>query len=180
VSYSDRVVSLVDEGFDAAVRIGNPSDNSMIARKLCDARIVLAASADYIAKRGEPVTPHELGNHDCIIDTNFRDPMIWRFRDSGNSSQFAVTVRGRLQFSSGEMCLAAAEKGLGITHVPSFIAGMYFKTGRLQPVLAAFEDGPSSVHVLYSPGRHLALKVRVLVDFLVKRFAGQPEWDKGW
>jgi DNA-binding transcriptional LysR family regulator len=180
VNYSDRVVSLVDEGFDAAVRIGNPSDSSMIARKLCDARIVLAASADYIARRGEPATPQDLTHHDCIIDTNFREPTIWRFRNAGSSGEMAVTVRGRLHFSSADMCLAAAEKGFGVTRVPSFMAGAFFKIGRLKPVLAAFEDTPSAVHVVYPPGRHLALKVRVLVDFLVKRFAGQPDWDKGW
>jgi DNA-binding transcriptional LysR family regulator len=180
VSYSDRVVSLVDEGFDAAVRIGNPSDSSMIARKLCDARIVLAASAGYIAKHGAPQTPSALEHHECIIDTNFRDPTIWRFRNLESAEPVRITVKGRLRFSSGEMCLAAAERGLGIARVPSFVAGMHFKAGRLRPVLAALEEASTGVHVLYPPGRHLALKVRVLVDFLVKRFEGQPEWDTGW
>lgn len=180
VNYNDRVVSLVDEGFDAAVRVGNPSDTSMIARKLCDSRIVLAAAPAYIAQRGKPAEPHELANHDCIIDMNFPDPLVWRFRDALGFSPIAVTVKGRLRFSGADTCLAAAERGFGITRVPSFTAGECFKAGRLKPVLAAFEDSPTGVHVLYPPGRHLALKVRVLVDLLVQRFAGQPEWDKGW
>jgi DNA-binding transcriptional LysR family regulator len=152
----------------------------MIARKLSESRIVLAAAPAYLAKHGEPAAPHELGNHECIIDTNFPDPMVWRFRDAQSSSPMSVTVHGRLRFSGADTCLAAAERGFGITRVPSFTAGACFKAGRLKPVLAAFEGTPMGVHVIYPPGRHLALKVRALVDFLVERFAGQPEWDEGW
>jgi DNA-binding transcriptional LysR family regulator len=180
VNYTDRVVNLVDEGFDVAVRVGNPSDTSMIARKLCESRVVLAAAPAYLAKHSEPAVPHELGNHDCIIDTNFPDPMNWRFYDARSSSPITVAVHGRLRFSGADTCLAAAEKGFGITRVPSFTAGAYFRAGRLKPVLNAFEGNPVGVHALYPPGRHLALKVRVLVDFLVKHLAGQPEWDQGW
>lgn len=180
VSFNDRVVNLVDEGFDAGVRIGNPSDSSLIARKLCSARVVLAASPAYLAGHGEPVTPHDLAKHDCVLDTNFRDPLVWRFRDPSSREQLAINVSGRLRFSSADACLAAAEKGLGVARVPSFMAGPCFRTGRVVPVLQQFEDSPSGIHVIYPPGRHLALKVRVLVDFLSARFHGEPEWDKGW
>ena len=91
VSFSDRVVNLVDEGFDAAVRIGTPADTSLIARKLCGARIVLAASADYLSRRNTPETPADLSGHDCIIDTNFRDPLVWQFR--GGAKQRTDTVK---------------------------------------------------------------------------------------
>lgn len=180
VSFNDRVVNLVDEGFDAGVRIGNPSDSSLIARKLCSARVVLAASPAYLAEHGEPVTPHDLAKHDCVLDTNFRDPLVWRFRDPSSHEQLVINVSGRLRFSSADACLAAAEKGLGVARVPSFMAGPCFRTGRVVPVLQQFEDSPSGIHVIYPPGRHLALKVRVLVDFLSARFHGEPEWDKGW
>jgi DNA-binding transcriptional LysR family regulator len=180
VSFNDRIVNLVDEGFDAGVRIGSPSDSSLITRKLCDARVVIAASPAYLAEHGEPAMPRDLAKHDCVLDTNFRDPLAWRFRDPSSREQLVVNVSGRLRFSSADACLAAAEKGLGLARVPSFMVGAYFRTGRLVPVLRQFEDQPLGIHVTYPPGRHLAHKVRVLVDFLGARFHGEPEWDKGW
>jgi DNA-binding transcriptional LysR family regulator len=180
VSFSDRVVNLVDEGFDAAVRIGTPADTSLIARKLCGARIVLAASAQYLSRRTTPQTPADLAGHDCIVDTNFRDPFVWHFRGERSSEPNMVKVAGRLRFSSADACLSAAEAGLGIARVPSFMAGPRIRVGTLRPLLRAFEDKPLGIHVLYPPNRHLATKVRVFVDFLVERFQGEPLWDQGW
>jgi DNA-binding transcriptional LysR family regulator len=180
VSFSDRVVSLVDEGFDMAIRIGNPRDSSLIVRKLCDMRIVLAAAPSYLAKLGEPKRPADLAAHDCIIDTNFREPFNWHFRTRGDSTPTSILVSGRLRFSNAEACLAAAEIGLGITRIPSFLAGKRFRAGRLTPVLTNFEDHPLGVNVIYPPGRHLAFKIRVLVDFLAERYHSEPSWDRGW
>jgi DNA-binding transcriptional LysR family regulator len=180
VSFSDRVVNLVDEGFDAAVRIGTPADTSLIARKLCGARIVLAASIAYLSRHGAPETPVDLASHDCIIDTNFRDPLVWHFRGDSPSEPASVKVGGRLRFSSADACLAAAEAGLGIARVPSFMAGSRIRAGSVRPLLQKFEDRPLGIHVLYPPNRHLATKVRVFVDFLVQRFQGEPKWDQGW
>jgi DNA-binding transcriptional LysR family regulator len=180
VSFTDRVVNLVDEGFDAAVRIGTPADTSLIARKLCSARIVLAASMAYLSRRGTPKMPEELSSHECIIDTNFRDPLVWQFRADNSSKPAMIKVGGRLRFSSADACLAAAEAGLGIARVPSFMAGPRLRAGTLKPLLREFEDQPLGIHVLYPPNRHLATKVRVFVDFLVDRFRGEPAWDQGW
>ena len=180
VSFADRLVNLVDEGFDAAVRIGNPSDSSLIARKLCDMRVVTAAAPAYLERHGTPEDPAALAARECIIDTNFREPFIWRFRTAGGASTIAVPVRGRLRFSSAEACLAAAAAGLGIARVPSFMAGPCFRTGTVRPLLQAFEDRSFGVYVVYPPSRHLALKLRVLVDFLAARYRGEPPWEKGW
>lgn len=180
VSLSDRVTDLVDEGFDAAVRIGAPSDSSLIARRLCSARVVLAASPAYLARHGEPLAPHDLAGHQCVLDTNFREPLVWRFLEPGTRLPLSVKVSGRLRFSSAGACLAAAECGLGVARVPSFMAGPRFLAGRLKPLLPAFEDAPLGIHVIYPPGRHLAGKLRALVDFLAARFHGEPHWDRGW
>jgi DNA-binding transcriptional LysR family regulator len=179
-SFSDRIVNLIDEGFDVAVRVGTPTDTSLIARKLCEDRIVCAASPAYIEERGEPANPAELANHECIIDTNFREPFVWRFRDPDGNEQSRISVSGRLRFSNADACLSAAEAGLGIAHVPSFVAGPRFRAGALKPILANFDIPAGGVYVVYPPGRHLALKVRALVDFLVARFRGRPPWDEGW
>lgn len=180
VSFSDRVVNLVDEGFDAGVRIGNPADSTLVVRKICDARVVLAAAPTYLKSHGSLTHPDELSARECILDTNFRDPFTWRFRDPAGGAALAVPVKGRLRFSSADACLAAAEVGLGVARVPSFMAGPRFRDGRLVSLLRDYEDQPLGVHVIYPPGRHLAIKVRVLVDFLVQRFKGEPNWDQGW
>lgn len=179
VNFSDRVVSLVDEGFDVAVRIGSPADSSLVARRLCDARITLCASAAYLRDHELPNVPADLASHDCIIDTNFRDPSVWAFREA-DGTHTLVEVVGRLRFSNADVALAAAEAGLGIARAPSFIAGPRFRDGRLVPLLREFEDKPLAIYALYPPGGHLAIKVRVFVDFLVANFRNGAEWDKGW
>lgn len=179
VTFSDRVANLVDEGFDAAVRIGKPDDSSLIGRKLCDARVVTLAAPGYLAARAAPRTPDDLADHDLILDANFRDPGHWRFAD-GRGGSIAVPISGRLRFSNAEACLAAAEAGLGIARVPTFIAGPRIREKRVVPVLETLEDAPLGIHVVYPPARHLALKVRALVDFCVARFRGTPDWDQGW
>jgi len=180
VNFSDRVVNLVDEGFDVAVRIGKPSDSCLIARKLCDARIVAVAAPAYIIRKGLPKEPLDLAEHDCIVDTNFRDPLHWSFTTPKSAETLTVGVAGRMQFSNGEACLAAAEAGHGVARVPSFIAGPSIRGGRVQALFVDREDIPLNINALYPPARHLALKVRTLVDFLATCYRGKPEWDRGW
>ncbi|WP_332117035.1 LysR family transcriptional regulator [Azorhizobium caulinodans] len=179
VSFSDRLVNVVDEGFDAAIRIGSPRDSSLIARKLCDSQIMWLASPAYLAAHGTPQTPQDLVRHACIIDDNFPEPLVWRFQTPDGAGD-AVTVSGRMRFSSGEACLAAAEAGLGIARMPTFIAGPKLKAGTVVPLFRDLMPPPRGVYALYPPGRHLAVKVRALVDFLANCYRGQPEWDRGW
>lgn len=178
VSFTDRIVSLVDEGFDAAVRIGVPADASLVARKLCESRIVVVGAPAYLALRGEPQRPADLEGHDCIVDTNFRGRNNWAFRDDGGA--VSVSVSSRLYLSSADACVMAAGAGLGITQVPAFVVGEQVRSGQLKPLLTRYELPPLPVQVMYPPGRHLALKVRVLVDFLAERFRGEPGWALGW
>jgi len=178
VNFSDRVANMIDEGFDLTVRIGAPGDSSLIARRLCDMRIVVVAAPAHLEAHGEPLSPEALVERECIIDTNFREPLLWRFRS--DEGVIPVGVSGRLRFSNAEACLAAAEAALGVARAPSFIAGSRLRAGVLRPLLRGFEATPHGVYALYPAGRHLAIKVRVLVDFLVERFRGEPSWDQGW
>ncbi len=168
VSFNDRMFNLVDEGFDAAIRAGRIADSSLIARKLCEMHTLVVASEDYLAAHGTPAHPADLARHQCIIDTNFRDPLIWRFREG--DTPLSVPLTGRLRYSNAEACLQAAEAGLGIAHVPDFVAKASLDTGRTRAILRDFNDDPGGIFALYPPGRHLAAKVRILVDFLAARF----------
>jgi DNA-binding transcriptional LysR family regulator len=176
VSFSDRVVNLVEDGFDMAVRVGRPEDSSLISRRLCDVRIVIIGAPAYLERRGEPATSDDLARHDCIIDTNFRDPNRWPF---GRSDERLVPVRGRIRYSSAEACLRAAEAGLGLACVPAFVAGDAIRSGRVKRLLEAYEPEPFGIHALYPHSRHLAAKVRALVDFLADRYRGTPAWETG-
>jgi DNA-binding transcriptional LysR family regulator len=179
VSFSDRTVNLLDEGFDAAVRVGSPEDSSYIARKICGMRVVAVASAAYLARAGEPRRPEDLRQHECVIDTNRREANLWRFREPGGEA-FGVAVEGRVRLSNGEACLAAAEAGLGIAYAPSFLAGPRIRDGALQLILSPFEAERAGVFALYPTTRRLAAKVRALIEFLAVRFRGVPPWDQGW
>ncbi len=179
VSFSDRVVNLVDEGFDMAIRVGRADDSSMIARKLCDVRIVIVGSPDFLQRHGKPQTPADLARFDCIIDTNVKEPNRWKLRAS-NGAAIEITVSGRIRYSNAEACLKAAEAGLGLACLPSFIVGDALRSGRVVQLLQPFEIEPYTVHALYPHGRHLAAKVRVMVDFLAARYRGTPPWEEGW
>lgn len=179
VSFSDRVVNLVDEGFDLAVRVGRPSDSSLIIRKLCAVRIVVVGAPSYLKTHDAPESPSDLARHACIIDTNFREPNRWPFKGRNGEVEMA-SVDGRIRYSNAEACVQAAELGLGLACVPAFVAGDGLRLGRLVRLLPTFETDPYDVHVLYPHSRHLAAKVRLLVDFLSERYRQAPQWEQGW
>lgn len=163
VQFADRIVNLVDEGFDAAIRVGNPSDLTLKGRRLCSAQVMTVAAPTYLAVRGEPMLPADLARHDCIIDTNFRDPHVWPFRGG-----LRVQIQGRLSLSNATACLAAAQAGLGVACLPDFVAAQSVAAGRVKRLLIPYEDAPLGVHLLYPGSRHLPAKLRVLIDFMAK------------
>src|SRR5690349_7286907 len=118
VHFSDRLVNLVEEGFDVAVRIGTLSDSSLVARRLAAVRLVTCASPAYLAGAGVPITLEDLAPHEAILDTNLRDPTLWRFGRGPTAED--VRVRGRLRFSGAEACVDAALRGFGILRTPAF------------------------------------------------------------
>lgn len=178
VSFSDRMVNLVEEGFDVGVRIGYLPDSSLIARRLAAVRMVTCASPAYLATHGTPASPDALSLHDAILDSNARDPSVWSFGSGG--ARHDVRVAGRLRFNGAEACVAAAVAGFGIARSPAFAAAEDLRAGRLVALLCQVEPEPIHVHAVYPHARHLAAKVRAFVDFLAERYAGEPEWHQGW
>ncbi|MDE3078565.1 MAG: LysR family transcriptional regulator [Paracoccaceae bacterium] len=162
VNFGDRIVNLVEEGFDAAIRVGGPRDALLKGRRLLSAHMHTVAAQGYLAARGTPARPEDLAHHDCILDTNFRDPNRWKFRGGQ-----IVPVDGRITFSNASACLAAAEAGLGIAYVPDFVSKESIRQGRVQRLLTDHALEPGDIQILYPDGRHLPNKVRVLIDFLV-------------
>jgi DNA-binding transcriptional LysR family regulator len=175
VSYSDRLVDLIGERFDAAIRIGALKDSSLVARRIAPVRPVLVASPDYLARRGRPSTPGDLAGHDCLIYTG-RTVAEWQFRAGKRSA--SIRPQGRLCSDSGEAVLQWAIAGLGIAEGPSFLASDAIESGALEPLLLDYARPEYGIYVVRPPGAHVPGKVRVLIDTLVERFGGEPLWDR--
>ena len=171
VSFTDRHVNLVEEGYDAAVRISSLADSSLIARKLASVQAVTIAAPKYLAERGTPRVPDDLRAHEAIlIDRDTADSHTWVF--GTGSKRLNVRVSGRLRFSNPYIAMSAARAGFGIARVPDFVAEDSLKNGSLVRLLEKYEPAaPVTMYVVYPHARHLASKVRVLVDFLVERYA---------
>src|SRR5262245_39908216 len=159
VSFTDRIVNLVEEGFDAAIRISSLGDSSLIARKLANVQGATIAAPQYLAKKGTPRVPDDLRAHEAILDLNAADPHIWVF--SVGSKRSDVRVNGRLRFGNPYISLAAARAGFGIARVPDFVADSNLKSRGLVRLLEKYEPAaPVSMYVVYPHARHLASKVR--------------------
>ena len=174
VSLSDRIVDIIEEGFDLAIRIGGTGAQNLVARKLGEARLVACASPDYIARHGAPAAPEDLARHNCLTyEYALRD--AWTFRDAAGRER-AVRVAGSLNSNNGDLNAAAAVQGVGIALEPDFIVDSELKSGKLVPVLESFEAPASPIYAVYPSRRFLPAKVRAFVDFLVERFAGAKGW----
>jgi len=175
VSYSDRIVDLIGERFDAAIRIGTLQDSSLVARRIAPVRSVLVASPDYLARNGRPSTPHDLTGHECLIYTG-RTVAEWEFLAGKRS--ISIRPEGRLRSDSGEAVLQWATAGLGIAEGPSFLVSDAIDSGALEALLTDYGRPEHGIYVVRPPGSYVPGKVRVLIDTLVERFGGQPYWDR--
>lgn len=167
---TDRVVDLVDHGFDVAIRVGELADSSLLARRLASTSVVACAAPVYLAKHGVPRTPEQLTEHELIIDSNFRHPANWRFRRGTRSIN--VRVSGRLQVNSAVMVRHFLVSGAGIGLCPEFVIREDLEAGILVPLLTQFSGYDLGVYAVYPHTRHVPSRVRVFVDFLADYLAG--------
>jgi DNA-binding transcriptional LysR family regulator len=170
--FLDRVVNLVEEGVDVAVRIGELPDSSLIAARVGRVRRVLVASPSYAAARGLPAHPQELTEHDLISAAGATTHPEWRFTVDGHS--FAQRVQPRLRSTSNEAAIVAAVEGLGIARLLSYQVAAPVRSGALLPVLEAFEPGDLPIHVVHHEGRRATQKVRGFIDTVVQALRADP------
>lgn len=175
VSYTDRVVDLIGERFDAAVRIGSLRDSSLVVRRIAPVHAVLVASPGYLARHGRPRTPQDLVGHECLIYTGSLVPE-WQFLSG--KRRISIRPEGRLRSDSGEAILQWAIAGIGIADSPSFLVSDAIESGALEPLLLNHPRPEYGIHIVRPPGSHVPGKVRVLIDTLVERFGGTPDWDR--
>lgn len=168
----DRYVDLVDEGIDVALRISTLQDSSLIARKIADMHLVVAGSPDLLARYGVPRTAEALRNLPCIVDTNLQGQANWRFEEGGKT--VSVHVSGPVRVNSPLAAMEAAMVGLGFAALPSYLAEPAVAAGKLVPVLQSSIPDGQTLQAVYPHRRHLAGKVRALIDHLVAWFEIHP------
>jgi DNA-binding transcriptional LysR family regulator len=174
IEFEDRTVDLAAGGYDLAVRIGSLADSSLIARRIAPVRKGVVASPDYLARRGRPETPADLADHDILLYAN----ESWRFRV--NDRWESIRVKPVLRSNNGDMLRTAAEQGLGLALLPTFIAAPALDAGTVEPLLLDHPLEEGALHPVMPPGRATTARVRALVDFLVGRFGPEPSWDPCW
>jgi len=172
---SDRVVDLVDEGFDAAVRIGAVRGQNLVARRVGSTRLVCCASPAYLAAHGEPRAPDDLVKHACLLYQYAPQRDTWPFTDKQGEER-RIRVSGPAYANNGAFLAALARDGIGIAYEPDFIVGNDVRAGRLVPILRAFTVSVGAINVVYASRRHLSAKVRAFSEFLAPHFA-DTEWS---
>ena len=168
----DRFVDLVEEGIDVALRISAAQDSSLIARKICDMQHSVVAAPVYLDAHGTPKVPEDLRHHACVVDTNLQGQANWRFVDNGQT--VSVHVNGPVRVNSPLSARDAAMAGLGIALLPGYLADPTIEAGKLTRILDGYVQTGSSLQAVYPHRRHLAGKVRALIDHLVAWFEAHP------
>ncbi|WP_437286149.1 LysR family transcriptional regulator [Sorangium sp. So ce406] len=167
----DRVVDMLDEGLDVAVRIAHLPDSSLTAIRVGTVRLVVCASPDYLAARGAPETPADLTQLDTIGFSQAAWPAEWSFSSGARVEK--VLPPSQLLVNTADVAIAAAVAGRGLARVLSYQVGPELRAGRLRIVLPAFEPPPVPVHVVHPEGPRAAARVRAFVDFLVERLRSE-------
>jgi DNA-binding transcriptional LysR family regulator len=168
ITLNDRLVDLVEEGYDVAVRITNLPNSQLVSRRLATTRIVLCASPGYLAAHGGPAHPRELADHQVLAYSYWSGGDDWRFH--GPEGEVSVRVNPRIRTNSGDTCRAAALEDQGIVLQPDFLVGPDLKRGSLVELMPGYRSIELGIHAVYATRKHLPMKTRRLVDFLVEGF----------
>lgn len=179
IDLNDRLVDLVAEGFDVALRVGRLSDSTLLARRIAGMPMVAAASPAYVAARGMPRQPMDLAQHSCLAAGQVPAARHWSFTDADGHKQSAARIVPRLTANNGEVLRAAMVAGLGVGLLPAFYLADDLAAGRLVPVLPGWSQEPTGIFAIYPPTRQPSAKVRSFIDFLVESLTGQPGLSAG-
>lgn len=175
--YSERLVDIIDEGFDLAIRIGELEDNRLIAKKLCDHRRILCASPAYLERHGVPQAPAQLGEHNCLRFSGLASFPQWRMY--AGERQVSVTPRGNLTANDSESLLAAARAGAGILGAGEWLMSRDLAAGTLVRVLPEWQLDPTGgVYLVRPSARFPAATVLAFKQWIEARFDPLPPWMK--
>ena len=163
--FVDRVVNMMDEGVDVAIRLGQLPDSSYQALQVGTVRQVVCASPAYLAARGAPLTPHDLASHDIVQASAVTALADWQF--DGERGPITVRLHPRIISNSNDAAITAVVRGFGLTRLISYMIAPHLAAGRLKTVLAQYESAPVPVNVVHHEGRRSTPKVRAFLDLAV-------------
>lgn len=175
---NDRIIDLIREGFDLAVRISRLKDSTLVARRIAPIRHAFCASPAYLERFGVPAAPDELKAHKGLMYSNVDSRSYWQVRDPRTGALRSVDVPCALRVNNGDAMREAAIAGFGIVVLPTFIVHRAVRAGDLRVFLTEYEPPPIALHAVYPATRHVPARVRALIDFLVARFGSAPYWDE--
>ena len=175
ITLADRVVDLVEEGADLAVRIARMPDSTLVCRKLGSTRLVLCATPAYLRENGTPRHPSDIAAHSVLAYSLLSARYNWEF--DGPKGRVEVKVTPRIYTNSGDTCRAAALQDLGIILQPTFLIGADLRSGALVEVLPQYRALELGIYAVYPTRRHVPPKVRLMIDFLVDAFR-EPSWPE--
>ena len=171
----DRSVNLIENRIDLAIRIAGELDPNMVARRIAPCRSVICASPDYLQRKGTPLVPSDIKDHNCLTYSNFGKGQ-WRFKKQG--TEIDVPVSGNLSANEVMVLNQAAIAGAGISLQPTYLAGPLIQERKLTELLPDWEPPGLTIWGVYVSRHHIPATLRTFLDFLVKRFGGTPDWDK--
>ena len=176
VQFNDQQVDLVADRFDLALRIANLPDSSLLARQLCQVRILLVGSPDYFARHGTPRHPSDLARgHMALQYSHSRQPVSWRFRHA-QQGEFTQTLPNQLSTNNADGLASALRAGLGLALQPEFMVWEDLQAGLLQTVMDDWRADPIGLHLVTPPGRSRPARVQAFMDYLIERLTRDPRW----
>ncbi|MBI4693148.1 MAG: LysR family transcriptional regulator [Gammaproteobacteria bacterium] len=177
VSLNDRLVDLLDQGYDLGIRIARIADSTLIAKQLARTRMICCAAPAYLARRGEPRAPEELRDHTCLGYTHLNTRDEWVFHGRQDRAEHRVGIHCVMHADNGDTIRHAALAGAGLVLQPSFIVGEDLKAGTLVEILPEYRSMSLGIYAIYPTRKHVPVRVRLFVDYLLKAFGDDPEAD---
>ncbi len=170
----DRVVNLVEERIDLAIRVSKELDPNLIARKLSVCRSVVCASPAYLHKHGTPTQIEQLSQHNCLVHSYYGS--VWQLEHE--NVPVNVAVKGNISANDATSLAQATLAGAGIALLPTYLAAPFIQSGQLLSLLPDYHPQEFGIYGVYASRKHMPMTLRTMLDFLAERFTLEPAWDK--
>lgn len=177
ISFTDRFVDIIEEGFDVGIRIGEPKEDSrLLTRTIGWQNIQTCASPHYLQLHGYPKTPQDLAQHDTIFFNGSASRRNWKFKT--DDGLFIFEGPEKMKIDSSDAILASAISGFGIIQLPTYLTKKTIDQGQLIPLLEEYTIAAEPIRIIYPSKKHLSPRIRMFIDFLIEQWTDMPIWEK--
>ena len=177
ISFTDRFVDIIEEGFDIGIRVGEPKDDSrLLTRTIAWQKMQTCASPQYIKLYGSPQTPEDLAKFDTIFLNGSNNRRSWKFKT--DSGIYVFEGPEKMKIDSSDAILASAVSGFGIIQLPTYITQESIDQLQLIPLLEKYTVEPEPIRIIYPSKKHLSPRIRMFIDYLVEQWTVLPPWER--